>query len=689
MTRTNKYFGLWLAFALAAFALASGAAFADDDKSYTVTATPNATAPGTSPATVVLTLKTTGNSTFKAYSVVFPTSGYTVSATNATASNGSITPVAGGLQVSNINLPVGAQTETVTLTIMGVTTTGACGGTGVSGTWTVQPWTGSTVGSGTKFKPSPGSATTSIRPSCAKLTVTKAVVNTGGGTKGVADFPLKLDTNTPLTSGTQITTTTGTHTVSATGDAAYTASFSADCAGGSITLAAGDVKSCTITNTFNAPKLTVTKAVVNTGGGTKGVADFPLKLDTNTPLTSGTQITTTTGTHTVSETGDAAYTASFSADCAGGSITLAAGDVKSCTITNTFNAPKLTVTKAVVNTGGGTKGVADFPLKLDTNTPLTSGTQITTTTGTHTVSETGDAAYTASFSADCAGGSITLAAGDVKSCTITNTFKTFILTYTAGAGGTVNNAASVTQTVGYGQNGSAVTATANPSYRFVKWTPGDSTDPTRTDTNITTTLSLTANFGGTLSFTTPPHGALAGGFIGPVVIACNNIIDSPLVTISIDQGGVTGNTAQCVSGVATFPNIATTADTLPGDHTFTAMTNDYPSGNPATATTLITVKAKTGILYCDDGSGNPPPGGTTTTDTEISGLASSTISRKPNKDGSPCVAVPYVFSVDDATKTVTVIWDELAQPNAVIDVEAEWPPELVDPVTQLSQSDIL
>ncbi len=264
----------------------------------------------------------------------------------------------------------------------------------------------------------------------AKLTVNKVVVNTGGGTKVVSDFPLFVDGGA-VTSGVQNTFSTGAHTVSETTDPTYTAVISGDCAAdGSITLAANDVKVCTITNTFNAPKLTVTKVVVNTGGGTKVVSDFPLFVDGGA-VTSGVQNTFSTGPHSVSETGDPAYTAVISGDCAAdGSITLAANDVKACTITNTFIAPKLTVTKVVVNTGGGTKVVADFPLFVDGGA-VASGAQNTFSTGPHTVSETTDPTYTAVISGDCAAnGSITLAAGDVKACTITNTFNAPKLTVT-------------------------------------------------------------------------------------------------------------------------------------------------------------------------------------------------------------------------------------------------------------------
>src|SRR5262249_57005822 len=121
-------------------------------------------------------------------------------------------------------------------------------------------------------------------------------------------------------------------------------------------------KACTITDRFKAPTIKVTKYVVNTGGGTKNVGDFALFVDT-TSVTSGVAMPSTTGSHTVSETADPNYTSVIGGDCAAdGSVSLAAGDTKACTITNTFKAPTIKVTKYVVNTGGGTKNVGDFSL---------------------------------------------------------------------------------------------------------------------------------------------------------------------------------------------------------------------------------------------------------------------------------------------------------------------------------------
>jgi uncharacterized repeat protein (TIGR02543 family) len=68
---------------------------------------------------------------------------------------------------------------------------------------------------------------------------------------------------------------------------------------------------------------------------------------------------------------------------------------------------------------------------------------------------------------------------------------TFTLTYTAGANGSITG--SSPQTVGYGSDGSAVTATPNSGYHFVKWSD-DSTANPRTDTNVTGPISVTASF---------------------------------------------------------------------------------------------------------------------------------------------------------------------------------------------------
>lgn len=68
---------------------------------------------------------------------------------------------------------------------------------------------------------------------------------------------------------------------------------------------------------------------------------------------------------------------------------------------------------------------------------------------------------------------------------------TFTLTYAAGTGGSLSG--SATQTVSYGSDGSAVEAVPSSGYAFSKWSD-DATDNPRTDTNITTDVSVLALF---------------------------------------------------------------------------------------------------------------------------------------------------------------------------------------------------
>lgn len=69
--------------------------------------------------------------------------------------------------------------------------------------------------------------------------------------------------------------------------------------------------------------------------------------------------------------------------------------------------------------------------------------------------------------------------------------KTFTLSYNAGLGGSIVGATP--QTVNYGGSGTAVTAVANMGYHFVNWSDGGTSNP-RTDTNVTSNITVTANF---------------------------------------------------------------------------------------------------------------------------------------------------------------------------------------------------
>ena len=90
------------------------------------------------------------------------------------------------------------------------------------------------------------------------------------------------------------------------------------------------------------------------------------------------------------------------------------------------------------------------------------------------------------------------------------TLQTYALTYTAGTGGSISGSSS--QTISHGSDGSAVTAVPNTGYTFVNWSDS-STDNPRTDTGITSDLSVTANFlinTYTITYSAGANGSLSG-----------------------------------------------------------------------------------------------------------------------------------------------------------------------------------
>ena len=288
-----------------------------------------------------------------------------------------------------------------------------------------------------------------------RLRVVKEVVNDDGGSKAAGDFSVHVKqggaevAGSPQpgsASGSTYTLEPGTFTVSEDGVAGYEGSFSGNCdASGEVTLAAGDSKTCTITNDDVAPSLTVVKRVVNDDGGAAAAGDWTMHVKTGVPPVDvagkspfpgeadpGTTRTLSAGAYVVSESGGpAGYAVSFSGDCNGsGQVTLEPGQRKTCTVTNDDVAPTLKVVKQVVNDDGGTKGAGDFSVHVkQSGTDVAgspeagsaAGTTYTLDPGFYSVSEDTVAGYTGSFSGDCeASGEVLLALGDTKTCTVTN-----------------------------------------------------------------------------------------------------------------------------------------------------------------------------------------------------------------------------------------------------------------------------
>lgn len=182
-------------------------------------------------------------------------------------------------------------------------------------------------------------------------------------------------------------------------------------------------------------KLTVVKVVVNDNGGNNVVSDYQLAVvgTVVTNVTSGVQTTFATGNYIVTETGIPGYVASFSGDCNSiGQITLAPGDVKTCTITNNDQPSIITVVKNVVNNSPGGPDLlpVQFPLLVDGLLVQNNTSTTTVSNLAHTISETQQPGYAfvsmtgvSNYGQQCPvnlGDSITLAEGENITCTITN-----------------------------------------------------------------------------------------------------------------------------------------------------------------------------------------------------------------------------------------------------------------------------
>lgn len=320
------------------------------------------------------------------------------------------------------------------------------------------------------------SACTPPPPTTATLRVIKHVVNNNGGIATASSFNLHVKGATgggmadvagsPAagveTPGTPYTLNAGTYVVSEDAFSGYTSRFSGDCnSGGSITLASGENKTCTITNDDIAPPtpgtatLHVIKNVINNNGGTATSSSFNLHVKGSGSMgvsdvvgspavgvgAPGTSYTLNAGTYSVSEDVNASYTSSFSGDCnSGGSITLASGENKTCTITNddietpqisTSGSATLHVIKTVINDNNGTAVAADAVIHVTTSMgdvagspksgAVAPGNFYTLIPGTYNVSENFFSGYTVTVSGDCsANGNVVLVNGDNKTCTITN-----------------------------------------------------------------------------------------------------------------------------------------------------------------------------------------------------------------------------------------------------------------------------
>lgn len=185
---------------------------------------------------------------------------------------------------------------------------------------------------------------TPVSPTTGTLVVYTTVYNNNGGTKTSSDFTMTATGNSPspssfsgTASGKAVTLGVGGYSASASAISGYSSSYSSGCVG---TIAAGDLKYCVVAESDAATTLTLLVNVKNDNGGTKTPSDFSLFID-GVSATNGTRYPTSAASHLASTTPVAGYGFStWGGDCnPDGTISLATGDNKTCTINFDDNPP--------------------------------------------------------------------------------------------------------------------------------------------------------------------------------------------------------------------------------------------------------------------------------------------------------------------------------------------------------------
>lgn len=269
-----------------------------------------------------------------------------------------------------------------------------------------------------------------------ELTVIKHVINDNGGTKVASDFTMNVtgaNVSNPSfagsEAGTVVTLNAGNYSVDENNVGGYTKTLGTNCSG---TIAVGESKTCTITNDDQPGTLIVQKAFVGESGDATQFS-YAVNGGSSTPFEADAQNEhiVPAGSYTVIETNPgSAYSASYD-NCS--NVVIPNGGQATCIVTNT-KLPTLTVSKILSSIDPNESGV--FDLRIDGITYATDVGDGGTTNpqivsiGTHTASEVAGTDtisdnYHATIGGDCdASGLVSLAAGEDKTCTITNVRKT-------------------------------------------------------------------------------------------------------------------------------------------------------------------------------------------------------------------------------------------------------------------------
>ncbi|MEX0919373.1 MAG: cadherin-like beta sandwich domain-containing protein [Parcubacteria group bacterium] len=258
---------------------------------------------------------------------------------------------------------------------------------------------------------------------------------------------------------------------------------------------------------------------------------------------------------------------------------------------------------------------------------------------------------------------------------------TYTLTYQAGDNGTLSG--STTQTVNRGADGSLVTAIPDEGYSFQNWSDGSITNP-RTDTNVQSDLSLTANFiAGAPDLTNLVISGSPSNFTfsGSTYIYNNILVLNEVSSITITptgSGTITVDDVEVTSGEASDSIALTTGEEKTvtiviseegkTDKTYTVnITRSLPIATTPTfnpvagaiafgTTVTISSAGSDAIYYTTDGS-DPTTSSTNQATTPLvinSALTAKALAVKAGYDNSPIASASYTQAVASDLSSLVV-----------------------------------
>ncbi|WP_170206131.1 prealbumin-like fold domain-containing protein [Klugiella xanthotipulae] len=303
------------------------------------------------------------------------------------------------------------------------------------------------------------------------LTLVKTVSNTHGGVAVADDWTLEAGDLVSGITGVSETVPVGSYDLSETGGPSGYTLQGLSCTGSTgtsvgnpeVTIGLGDDVTCTFTNADQPASLSLTKLVdPGSTGATEVAADWMLTatpdgITGQDPVEGAGGFAATpvsAGVYDLSEDGPDGYTASdwtcvlgSGSTQVGTELTLTSGSSAACTITNTAQAPTITLVKDVENTHGGALANTEFPLTATSGATVVTGetatpevTDVEVPIGSYTLTETNPdtVGYTldelsCTVNGDAVGTSVNdptvaLALGDDAICTFVNDDKAATLT---------------------------------------------------------------------------------------------------------------------------------------------------------------------------------------------------------------------------------------------------------------------